>query len=325
MFRRPRQSTAILCCIHVMCLCCGAIRADEPAREHLLLGFEPDEITRMTSVLAKEKRQVKRTTSKSSDGVEEVIVGMSPWAGFRKWALRRGKASQGEWAMAMRPTTLSVWTGPRPGPKLNEVDRFYGLYERSDGIFNIAGVLRKVVLEDWSRFDRLRFDVLVKGSSQIVHIAMEDEDIVPPVVRSVRVEPGKWTTVEVDLKAAAEQRGLNSKRMATLRIGFTLPNPKATAKEARRSGERPTALLDNLRLCHHATAARLPLVRDERPHRLPALFKAIVSKPAPVRLPPGKPRPVVNKAARTISDRDPPSPALFRLSVGSRLTTTGDC
>ena len=62
--------------------------------------------------------------------------------------------------------------------------------------------------EDWSGFDRLRFDVLVNGSPQTVHVAMEDEEIVPPVVRSVLVQPGNWTTVEVDLRAAARQRGL---------------------------------------------------------------------------------------------------------------------
>jgi len=261
----------------------------EPAREQLLLGFEADEITQMIERLAKEKKEVKRTADESSDGVEQVSVGMTPWAGFRNWILRRGEASQGEWAMAMRPTKLSTWTGPRPGPKLDEVHRFYGLYERSTGVFNIAGVLRKVVREDWSNFDRLRFDVLVKGPPQAVHVAMEDEDIMPPVVRSVLVEPGNWTTIEVDLTVAAEQRGLDPTRMATLRIGFALPDPEATKREARRSGVQPTALIDNLRLCSPNAAADLPLVRDERPHRLPAMYQAISSKPASVELPPGEP------------------------------------
>ncbi|MHC4402034.1 MAG: hypothetical protein ACYTG0_20370 [Planctomycetota bacterium] len=101
---------------------------------------------------------------------------------------------------------------------------------------------------------------------------MEDEDIMPPVVRSVLVEPGEWTTVEVDLGAAAEQRGLDPKYMATLRIGFALIDPETATKEGRRSGGPPSALLDNLRLCGQTASARLPLVRDDRPHRLPALF-----------------------------------------------------
>lgn len=255
----------------------------------MLLGFEADQIAQMIERLAEEKIEVKRATVKTSDGAEQVTVSMSPWVGFRDWTLRRGEATEGQWAMAMRPTTLSVWTGPRPAPELDEPDRFYGLYERSTGVFNVAGMLRKVMPEDWSQFDRLRFDVLVRGAPQTVHVAMEDEEIVPPVVRNVLVEPGKWTTVEVDLKAAAGQRGLDRKEMATLRIGFVLAAPEAAARQSRRAGEQPTALLDNLRLCGQTAAARLPLVCDDRPHRLPPLFQAIASKPALGELPPGDP------------------------------------
>jgi len=289
MVRPLTQTTVLLCCLQVIALCCGAVWAEEPARERLLLGFEADEITQMIERLAKEKIEVTRTPSEPSGGGEQATVGMSPWVGFRDWSLRRGEASQGQWAMTLRPTTLSVWTGPRPGPKLDEVDRFYGLYERSTGVFNIAGVLRKVLPEDWSHFDRLRFDVLISGAPQTVYVAMEDEDIMPPVVRSVLVEPGKWTTVEVDLKAAVKQRGLDLKSMATLRIGFTLGDREDGAKRARRSDAAPTALLDNLRLCGQNAAAGLPLVRDDRPHHVPELFQAIASKPAPMELPPGKP------------------------------------
>jgi hypothetical protein len=289
MFFSLTRATAMFCRIQVVFLCCGAVCAERPPREQSLLGFEADEIGQMIERLAKEKIEVKRTPPQVSGEVQHVTVGMSPWVGFRDWSLRRGQASQGQWAMELRPTTLSVWTGPRPGPKLDEIDRFYGLYERSVGVFNVAGVLRKVMPEDWSHFERLRFDVLIKGAPQTVHVAMEDEDIVPPVVRSVLVEPGKWTTVEVDLKAAAEERGLDPKYMATLRIGFTLGKGEDAARQARRSKVVPSALLDNLRLCSPTTAADLPLVRDDRPHRLPELFRQIASRPAPIELPPGEP------------------------------------
>jgi hypothetical protein len=78
--------------------------------------------------------------------------------------------------MELRPTTLSVWTGPRPGPKLDEIDRFYGLYGRSVGVFNVAGVLRKVMPEDWSHFERLRFDVLITWIRQNMAVARVSEE-----------------------------------------------------------------------------------------------------------------------------------------------------
>jgi hypothetical protein len=284
-----RTTAGVLSCLLALGACCCSAWADEPARERLLLGFETEEIAQMIERLAKQEAEVTKSAGTSSDGVEQVTLAMQPWRGFSQWTLQRGEASQGDWAMALRPTTLSYWTGPRQAPDLQDVDRFYGLYERSGGIFNAAGVMRQIMSYDWSSFDRLRFDVLVIGEPQTVHVALEDEDVVPPVVRSVLVEPGKWTTVEVDLREAAKRRGLDPRTMATLRIGVVPEDPQAAARAGRRSGDRPAALLDNLRLCAASAPATLPLVRDDRPHQLPELFQAIATQPAAVELPPGEP------------------------------------
>src|SRR5204862_283112 len=72
-------------------------------------------------------------------------------------------------------------------------------------------------------------------------VALEDEEIAPPVLRTFKVEPGKWVTLEVDLRDAAKARGLDAKRMATLTVGVVEVAGPTKSKGA-------TALMDNVRL-----------------------------------------------------------------------------
>src|SRR5262249_52170487 len=138
---------------------------------------------------------------------------------------------------------------------------------------------------DWSAYDLLRFDVHAEDVQQTIRVSLEDEDIGPPIVREMTVEPGQWVTLEVDLRAAVKERGLDLKRMATLVVGV------AKLHEAVKPGKSPRALLDNLRLCKQNVAAKLPVVRDRSPHTLPEYYRA--SAPQPEKLPPGRP----NRAA----------------------------
>ena len=74
---------------------------------------------------------------------------------------------------------------------------------------------------DWSEYDLLRLDAHGEEVKQTIRVVLEDEEIGPPIVRNLTVEPGKWVTLEIDLRAAARERGLDLKRMATLAIGVT--------------------------------------------------------------------------------------------------------
>ena len=120
-----RNSISLSCCLAAAFICCRATRSEELPSERRLISFEPAEVAHIIDLLAKQEAEVTRTAAESSDGVEQVTLAMQPWRGFSQWTLRRGEASQGEWALALRPTTLSYWTGRGPPPKLEEVDRFY--------------------------------------------------------------------------------------------------------------------------------------------------------------------------------------------------------
>src|SRR5262249_3909260 len=110
---------------------------------------------------------------------------------------------------------------------------------------------------------------------------LEDEEIGPPIVRNMTVEPGKWTTLEIDLRAAVKERGLDLKRMATLAVGVAELGAKPTKER------QHTALIDNLRLSRQQAPSKLPVVRDSTSHALPEYYRT--SKPQPEKLPAGEP------------------------------------
>src|SRR5262249_14906176 len=116
---------------------------------------------------------------------------------------------------------------------------------------------------------------------QTVRVLLEDEEIGPPIMRNVTVEPGKWATLEIDLRAAVKERGLDLKRMANLAVGVVKLEDKPKAEMSY------TALIDNLRLSREKTPAKLPVVRDTSSHALPEYYRT--SKPQPEKLPAGQP------------------------------------
>src|SRR5262249_18628693 len=143
-------------------------------------------------------------------------------------------------------------------------------------------IFRRIFPVDWSAYDLLRIDVYAEEAKQTVRILLEDEDIAPPLLRDISIEPGRWATLEVDLRAAVKERGLDLKRMATLSVGVAKWDGKVTP------GNPYSALIDNLRLCRASVAAKLPVVRDPSPHKLPDYYRA-VSKPQPEKLPDERP------------------------------------
>ena len=145
---------------------------------------------------------------------------------------------------------------------------------------NTSGVFRRILPMDWSAYDRLRLDVHAEEVAHTIRVQLEDEEIAPPIVRNFVVPPGKWTTLEIDLRAAEKTRRLDLKRMATLVVAVVQVEGKTT--------KNPSAWLDNVRLAPAAAAVSLTVVRDGTPLDLPEYYKASAN-PAPERLPAGQP------------------------------------
>ncbi len=254
--------------------------------ERLLLGFEEEDHARLAGAIKLERKE-----ARTKDG--RAYVAWENPGGFQalgQWRMFKGQASQGEHAMGIS----LVVSGPldivyaasrfRVPP---EPQAYHNLLNNNwappnGAMLHTCGVFRRIFPIDWSGFDRLRVDAYGEETVQTVRILLEDEEIGPPVVRNLTLAPGKWTTLEVDLRAAERERGLDLKRMATLTIGVARIEGKAKA------GAPYTALIDNLRLCRRGVEARLPVVQDPEPHQLPEYYRAS-SRPQPEALPPGPP------------------------------------
>lgn len=241
--------------------------------ELLLLGFEEAEIQKWPESL-----KVTREAGKTKDGRSFLSLRTA----FSTWQLWEGKASQGKYAMGLAP----VRTGddiPFDFKVPAEPQRFYGVFRDNWGqgnLLNTCGTFRRIMPHDWSAYEVLRLDIYAEEVAQTVRVQLEDEEIAPPVVREVVVTPGKWTTLEIDLREAAKARKLDLTRMATLLVAVVKADGKLT--------QSPSAWLDNIRLSSAKTPASFAVVRDKSPLDLPDYYQAD-SKPAPERLPAAKP------------------------------------
>ena len=96
------------------------------------------------------------------------------------------------------------------------------------------------------------------------------------MLRSFQVQPGKWTTLEFDLRQAVKERRLDLKRMAVLSVTVT--------QLAGKTKRRFTARMDNIRLATATAPARLPVVRDDSSMALPDYFRTN-TRPTPEKMP----------------------------------------
>lgn len=253
----------------------AAVNAQGP-EEKLLMGFEEREVKSWTDVL-----KGVRTEAETKDGVPHVVLRTGP-AGSpsaQEWKFFKGKASEGDYAMALQLLGSEPFGFKVP----DEPSRLNALFRSAGNFFyalNTCGTFRRIMPMDWSGHDRLRLDVHCEDVAQTVRVQLEDEEIQPPIDRSFVVAPGKWTTLEIDLHEAAKVRRLDRKRMATLTV--------AVVKVEGKTPKYPCALLDNIRLSAAAAPAALPIVRDTESLELPAYYK-MSSRSVVEQLPAGKP------------------------------------
>jgi hypothetical protein len=273
----------ILLCLSLLTVSAAFFQTAEPGEEKLLLGFEEEDYARLSKVI-----KITRKEGTTKDGKQ--FVGWEGPGGIQflgQWVASKGNASQGQHALGIGLVTNQTYITYSPTKiKLPpEPVAYSGLlnnpYASNGAMLNTCGVFRRIFPMDWSEYDRFRVDAYVEDVKQTVRIVLEDEEIGPPIVRNITVDPGKWVTLEIDLRQAVKERGLDLKKMATLTIGIgDIPDKGKTER-------RPSALIDNLRLSRRNAPSKLPVVRDPSSFALPDYYRS--SKPQPEKLPAGKP------------------------------------
>jgi hypothetical protein len=268
----------------------------KPAAQKLILGFERAEVERFAGAL-------KAQMSDAEDVLGRPCVRVEMKGGriTREWGLYEGNASQGKWAAGLG---LTRWPDrPMPGlfstkktaPFENRdvVMHYNGLF--ADGgwkrLFNTSGIHHLFLPTEWSDYDLLRADVYCKDLTLEYHLAVEDEDVLPPVVSVMQVPADQWTTLELDLRAAAKGRGLDLGKITSMAVAVTgiVKGELPLAKDPKNRHQARFALLDNVRLCRRDVPADLPVIRDERPYELLPGYYREATGPVPRSVEPDKP------------------------------------
>jgi hypothetical protein len=247
--------------------------------EKLLCSFEQPEIDQIAQWAFRTKK------------VSERLYEIEPeqYGGVR-WHIARGEATHGEWAYA---DTIEgpAWrgygegdgeryAGRRPHDKTFTYQAYRAAGADNFNTWFLHWKRRAFPAPwfpvDWSAYDFLRVDVRSDRGDVKMWVCLEDDEIEPYLKRSFQFPAGKWFTLEVDLRRAATERGLDLKKMRNLWT-FVWETSAPT-----------TVLMDNLRLATKDAPARPEVLRDETPMRLP-----------------GPPKPVPRQAIQLQPDHSP--------------------
>jgi hypothetical protein len=228
----------------------NAASPPEPAGERVILGFEEAEFGQGDDVSREEKpgRESWFYLLEQDDGFDFAARFESPGATNRAWTwrCRRGPHTEGE-------TALVATVGPVKAERLEASYRrteflsdFYpglrGNFEAHRVMTTFQWLTRAdASLRDWSGYDFLRIDVRTEKTPVKLRLALEDEILEPPVMRTYQVPPGKWVTLELDLNQAVRARGLRLDEIAN----FWLLG---------RASRRAEVRIDNIRIAKRGAA-----------------------------------------------------------------------
>lgn len=291
----------VVCALHGS----AEVPTTAPAQK-LIFGFERDGVEQLAQPLAASIKD-----SQDVLGRPYLRVEMKSGRITREWSLFEGNASQGKWALGLG---LSRWPDrPTPGmfptkkiapfENRDAVMHYMGMYADGDWKrpFNTSGIHHLIMPTDWSDYDLLRMDVYCKDLGLEYRIGLEDEDILPPVVQVMQAPAGKWTTLELDLRAAARARGLDPQRITSMAVAVTQV-AEGKLDVGKVNDERRDvrfALLDNIRLCRRDVPAELPVVRDQSGYELlPRFYPPTTRRAAPKAVDPDRP----NRAPITLEE-----------------------
>ena len=277
----------------LLAVAAGAVEAGRPGEvpaERLILGFEQAELARGDDVSRQEKpgRESWFYLLEQPEGFDFAARFEWPGATNRAWTwrCRPGAHTEGDLALV---TTV----GPANPRKLKAAYRqtdflshFYPNVRDNLEAHRLMATFQWLTradprLRDWSGYDLLWMDVRCDAAPVQLWLALEDDVVEPPVMRTYTLPKGKWVTLELDLGEATRTRGLELDKIANFWLLGRAP-------------EQVEIRIDNIRIVHRGAPAAEELLRDRSPMtvsvvrpdrpRVPALPKELKPDRTPIKL-----------------------------------------
>jgi len=256
-----------------------------PPAERLILGFEQAELIQGAYISRQEKpgHESWFYLLEQSEGFD--FAGRFEWPGETNrawtWHCRPGAHTEGELALVTDVAPVGRDEATATYRQTESLSYFYpnirtGFVEARLLITSFQWLVKaRPDLRDWSDYDLLRVDVRSAAPVKL-WLALEDNVLEPPVMRTYEIPADKWVTLELDLREAERVRELDLARITNFWL-------------MARSSVRATVQIDNIRIARRDTfvpnellqdnsTMAIPIVRSKRPE-----VKSIASAAKPDR------------------------------------------
>ncbi len=236
--------------------------------QKLILGFEEAELSRGAYISWQEKpgRQSWFYLLKHPEGFD--FAARFEWPGETNrawtWHCRPGAHTEGEMALATTVAPINTEKQTATYTRTEFLSYFYpnirrGLIEARPLMTSFQWLVKaRPDLRDLSGYDLLWVDVHSDAAPVKLWLAIEDNLLEPPVMRTYKIPENKWVTVELDLKEASRVRELDLTKITNFWLMANSP-------------VRTTVRIDNIRIAQNGVPAANKLLRDKSPMTVPVV------------------------------------------------------
>ncbi|MHC4691347.1 MAG: sialidase family protein [Planctomycetota bacterium] len=246
--------------------CASSATTNQPQK--LILGFEEAELSRGAYISRQEKpgRESWFYLLKRSEGFD--FAARFEWPGETNrawtWHCRPGAHTEGELALVATVAPINTEKQTATYTRTKFLSYFYpnirrGLVEARPLMTSFQWLDKaRPDLRDFSGYDLLWVDLHCDAGPVELWLALEDNILEPPVMRTFKIPAGKWVTVELDLKEASRVRDLDLTKISNFWLMAKSPI-------------RTTLRIDNIRIVKHGVLAANKLLRDKSPLTVPVV------------------------------------------------------
>lgn len=230
----------------------------EPA-EKLILGFEQGELSQGAYISHEEKpgRESWFYLLEQPEGFDFAARFEWPGATNRAWTWRcqPGAHTEGKLALVANVAPADHDTAKATYRRTEFLSYFYpniqrGYVEARLLMTSFQWLVKaRPDLRDWSNYDLLWVDVHSDTAAVKLWLALEDNLLEPPVMRTYEIPEGKWITLELDLQEAKRVRELDLAKITNFWL-------------MARSSVRATLRIDNIRIVKQDTPTPGELIKD---------------------------------------------------------------